>query len=1018
MVEGPQPAATVRNWRESGYNRAGSLEMARPMICPQCHTPNPEGAYTCAQCDGTLVDATPVPSRSGAQESKEELEVMATMGTPASLGELIRGHGVSASLSLVLPEGLEIGHRYRVQRLLGIGGMGAVYRVRDKELERDVALKLIRSEIADNATTLERFKREIHLSSSVTHRNVLRVFDLGESDGVKFLTMQYVEGEDLGAIFKREKKLPLPRVISIFRQICEGVAAAHEPGVIHRDLKPQNIMIDSSDRVYVTDFGLAKTAEQSGITQTGSVIGTPFYMSPEQVKGAPIDQRSDIYSLGVILYQMATGQLPYTGSTPYEVMIQRVQRPPRPARELNPEIPLYLTRILDRCMAIDPAVRYATVGEILQDLNDATFRPTMRYRMQRRRGLLPAAAAALAVLVALSAWWILRSRRAPVPAAGHKAESVLIADFENKTGDPVFDGTLEPAFGLALEGASFVTSYSRPAAKKIAAQLQPTATGLSEPLARLVAVREGIQVVTAGSIEKRGDGYRVSVRAEDAATGKPITDARADASGKDGVLSAAAKAAAAIRNALGDRTPSSVQVAAAETFTAGSLDAAHEYAIAQDLQNAGNWEEAIRRYQKAVELDPNLGRAYAGIAGLYANQGRREEAQKAFQLAMARIDRMSEREKFRTRGLYYLVMREPQKAQEQFEQLLRQYPADNAGMANLALAYFYRRDMARALAEGRRALEIYPKSIPLKNNVALYAMYAGDFDAAIRESQAVLQLNPTFAKAYVCLALSQAAQGSIADAAKTYARLETTGGWGASLAAIGSADLALAQGRAADAISILEKGVERDLIEKKADAAARKLLALAEAHLARGQTAAAQAAAERAVAQSQGENILLPAGRVFLEAGKESRALSLASELSKRFEPDARAYAKLLEGEAKTKRGQGREAISDFEAARQISDTWLGRFLLGRSYLEAKAFPEADAELEACAKRRGEAVALFLDEIPSFRYLPPVYYYLGRAQESLKSPAFTDSYKAFLAIKSEGGEDPLVADARRRLAAR
>jgi len=906
-----------------------------------------------------------------------------------------------------------------VLRLLGIGGMGAVYRVRDKELERDVALKLIRSEIADNATTLERFKREIQLSSSVTHRNVLRVFDLGESDGIKFLTMQYVEGEDLGTIFKREKKLPMPRVISIFRQICEGVAAAHEPGVIHRDLKPQNIMIDSSDRVYVTDFGLAKTVEQSGITQTGSVIGTPFYMSPEQVRGAAIDQRSDIYSLGVMLYQMATGQLPYTGNTPYEVMIQRVQRPPRPARELNPEIPLYLTRILDRCMAIDPALRYATVAEILQDLNNATFRPTMRYRIQRRRRLLPVAgAAALAALLAVLAWWSLRHRPPAVPAGPHKAQSVLIADFENKTGDPVFDGTLEPAFGLTLEGASFVTSYNRSAARKVAEQLQPGAMVLTQPLARLIAVREGIQVITSGAIEKQGGGYRVSVRAVDAATGKVISEASAGASGKDEVLSAAAKAAAVIRNALGDTTPASVQLAAAETYTAGSLEAAHQYAVAQEEQYAGKYEEAIRDYSRAVELDPNLGRAYAGLAAVFANQGRREKAEEEYKRAMARIDRMSDREKYRTRGGYYLLVREPQKALEQFTELVRLYPADAAGIANLALAHFYRRDMARALAEGRRATEIYPRNVPQHNNVALYALYAGDFETAAREARVVLGMNPKFVLAHVALALAQLGQGHPETAVETYRALAQISPRGASLSAMGLADLALAQGRATDAIPILEKAIETDLENRSPEAAAAKLAALADAQRRIGHGAAALAAADRAVATNRGAGVLFSAARVYLETGKEAKALSLADELGRRLEPDPQAYAALIRGEAHLLRGNPREAIRSFEESKKIADTWLVRFDLGRAYLEAGAFTEADSELEQCVKRRGEVMAIFLDDVPSFRYLPSVYYYLGRAQEGLKSPAALDSYKAFLAIKTNGGGDPLIADARRRLAAR
>ncbi|HTD53071.1 MAG TPA: protein kinase, partial [Thermoanaerobaculia bacterium] len=645
------------------------------MICPECHTPNPDQAETCLQCQQSLSD----PNLSG-HAGSDDPDSAPTIAGPSTLKEWAQGQvSGSRSISLVLPEGLEIGHRYKVIRLLGVGGMGSVYRVHDRELDRDVGLKLIRSDIADNASTLERFKREIQLSSTITHKNVLRVYDLGEADGIKFLTMRYVDGEDLSHILKREGKLPVDRVVNLFRQICEGLGAAHEQGVIHRDLKPQNVMVDCNDKVFVMDFGLAKSLEQSGLTQAGAIVGTPYYMSPEQVKGEATEARSDIFSLGVILYEMATGELPYTGVTPYEVMVQRTLKPPRPPEQINPEIPQYLRRVIERCLSINPELRYSTTAEILQDINDATFRPTMRYRIQRRRWIVPAGSAvALAALLGVSVWALRYRRPAPV-AAGQKTESVLIADFQNKTGDPVFDGTLEPSFGLALEGASFLTSYNRGQARKVAAQLKPGATTLDEPLARLVALREGIQVVTSGAIDHKDSDYVVSVRAVDAVTGKQLVSEQASASSKDKVLSTIGELAASVRAALGDTTPRSLQLAAAETFTAGSVEAAHEYALAQDSQYAGNYEDATRSYLKAIELDPDMGRADAGIAVLYSNQGRRDEAEKYYALAMAKIDRMSDREKFRTRGGYYLIVhRDPDKAIEEYGQLVQRYPADTA----------------------------------------------------------------------------------------------------------------------------------------------------------------------------------------------------------------------------------------------------------------------------------------------------------------------------------------------------
>jgi len=979
------------------------------MICPSCRTPNPDNAITCSSCSGGLVVISGADFFSSGGEQ--------TIAPPSSFQEWAKGQALYATpVSLVLPEGVEIGHRYKVVKLLGVGGMGSVYRVHDRELDRDAALKLIRSEIAGDPSTLDRFKREIQLSSKVTHPNVLRVFDLGETEGIKYLTMELVEGEDLAGVIKREKALPVDRIVNIFRQICEGLEAAHRKEVIHRDLKPQNIMLGPGDHVYISDFGLARTLEQTGVTQTGAILGTPNYMSPEQVKGETAGPRSDLYSLGVILYEMATGVVPYTGKSVYEVMIQRVQRPPRPVHELNPSIPSYLQKILSRCLAVDPQARYGSATEILADLQNAAFRPTLRYEIQRRRWLKPAVAGVvLAALFTGGGVWLFRRGRSARSASAPKPESVLIADFANHTGDAVFDGTLEPAFTTAMEGASFLTSYNRNQAKKIASQLRPGSAGFDESLARLVAVREGVNVVTSGAVDRRGDGYEVSVRAVDATTGKPVVSAVEKSGGKEAVLGSVARLAAQVRRALGDATPPSAQIAAAETFSAASLEAAHEYSVAQDLQWAGNWEEAIRHYRKALDVDPNLGRAFAGLAAVENNRGRRTDAEKNYKEALARIDRMSDREKYRTRGGYYLMTRNADNAIEEFSSLVRQYPADTAGMANLAFAYFLRRDMSRALQEAQRNVARSPKNVPQRNNLGLYAMYAGDFQTAIREQDEVIRLNPKFVLAYVGKALSQLALGLPDQAAETYRQAAAIDARGASLAATGLADIALTQGRPGEAVPILEKGIETDTADQDSDAAAVKLATLAVARIAMRDSSAAVAAAERAVSLARGENVLYPAAQIFLATGREAKALALANELGARLEPDPQAYAELIRGEAELARNKPPEALRRFQAAKKIADTWAGRFDLGRAYLAAKAFPEADAELETCAKRRGEATALFLDESPSFHVFPPALYYLGMSREGLRSPGAADAFKSFIAFHAADG-DPLAADAKRRLA--
>ena len=923
------------------------------------------------------------------------------------------------NLDAILPIGTLLGGRYEILEMLGLGGMGAVYKARDKELDRLIALKVIRPDIARHPEALARFRQELLTARQVAHRNVIRIFDIGEADGIKFITMEYVAGHDLRSLLADRGKLPPDEAISIIQQVCAGLAAAHAEGVIHRDLKPGNIMRDAQGRVVVMDFGLARTLTGDGMTKTGAMLGTVEYMSPEQARAEKLDARSDLFTIGLIFYELLTGKTPYKADSAIATLLKRTQEAAMPAHQMDPDVPRALSDILGKALERDSNQRYQTVQEFIDRLDEYQGkRPpsgvAIAPALGRKRWMLMGIAAVLVVVIAVAAGlWVTRSRT--TTSVGHAPVSVLVADFTNHTGDPIFDDTLEPMFNVALEGASLISAYNRGAARKLAQKLPNPTDKLDEQPARLVALSQGISAVITGEISRRGDNYTLSAIALDAVTGNVIAKAEVTAANKDDVLGTIPKLAAPIRKALGDTTPESAQLAAAEgTFTAANLEAVHQYGVAMEQQFAGKAQDALHSFEKAAELDPNLARAYSGMAAIARNLGKLQDAQKYIKLAMEHEDRLTERERYRVRGVYYVGTRNWQKCVEEYSELTNRYPADNIGYLNLAACFINLRKIPKAVEAARRAVDIAPQGALQRLALSFYSSYGGEFENGEREAQEALRLNPS-PDAYLALAEAQLGEGQLSQAAQTYHKLEKVSALGASFAASGLADLAVYEGRFADAVRILEQGAAADSAVKNPESAADKLAALARTQLLRGQRGAAVAAADQALANSKAVKIRFLTAQVFAETGEMAKAQRLAASLASELETEPQAYAKMIEGESALKRGDVREAVKAFTEANNLLDTWVGRFELGRAFLQAGAFVEADSEFDRCAKRRGEALELFMDNVPTFGYFPPVYYYQGRVREGLKSPGFADSYRTYLSIRGQAGEDPLLPEIRRRL---
>ena len=984
----------------------------------------------------TAVPAVERPSSTGQDETHlsdtathrpiDPDETRAVQSHPASFS--------TRSAAVPLAPGEAFGPRYRILRVLGAGGMGIVYHAWDQELGEAVALKLIRPEVTANpamATELEtRFKRELLLARKVSHRNVVRIHDIGDVEGMKYISMSFVHGLDLATTLKTTGHLPVDRVLHFIKQLAAGLQEAHQAGVIHRDLKPANIMVEGNDLV-IMDFGIARSvlspieskpggvknwsrnALTTGHTMQGAIVGTVAYMSPEQAKGEPADERSDIYSLGLVMRDMLVGIRRLEDPTAaVNELLARMEHSPESVQSTDPTIPDDVAKTVTKCLQPDPAARYQSVAELLAALNSlkAEMKPGVTAR-PLNKGLV-AALVLLAIAVPAGTWWLTRT---PPPAAQRDPVSVVIADFQNGTGDPTFDQTLEPMLKLALEDAGFITAFDRTAIRRSLGVRPPES--LNEGAAQEIAVKQGLGVVVAGTILRKDSTYEVTAKAVYAVTGNVLAEASESAANKTEVLGAATKLASTIREALGDPTSEDDRRFAMETLSATSIEVVREYAAAAKAMSDAKYELALQHFAKSVELDPKFGLGHAGLAIASRNLDRQQDAERYIKTAVSHVGGMTKREDHRTRGLFYLITGDYQQCVKEFGALIDKYSADASARNNLALCATHLRDIPRALNEMRTVVTILPKRALYRENLALYAAYSGIPEVA--EAEAASATEPGLF-AMLAVAFAQLLKGEVSQASNTYKGLSKFDDLGASYAASGLADLAVYQGRFSDASAMYSKGSVADLASKSPDRAANKYAALAYTEVLRGNGAAGIAAAEQALTHSTAAGgvaavkIRFLAGRVFAEAGASDKARAQRDSLAADLQVEPRAYARILDGVLALKAGDARGAVDALGAANALLGTWIGHYDLGRAYLEAGAFAQATSEFDRCIERRGEALSLFLDEEPTYGLFPSVYYYQGRVREGLKSPASRDSYKTYLEIRGTSTEDPLVADARQR----
>jgi len=661
------------------------------MNCPRCGIEAPADATRCAGCGFDLLQELP---------EEQETVVSAPPSPPAAPpGETGWSVPPDAAAGLFgqtsLPAGMVLGGRYRIDRALGVGGMGAVYAAWDNELERAVALKLIRPDLAGSIAVLQRFKQEIVLSREVTHPNVVRIFDLGTADGLKYITMELVPGRDLKGLIEERQGLGFgAETVSLMEQIARGLAAAHAAGVVHRDLKPQNVLVTPEGQAKVMDFGIARSLDVTGMTRTGEMIGTPAYMSPEQARGERVDARSDLFSLGIIFYEMITGQLPFVADSPMAALLKRIHEPAPSPRKLVADLPEWLNGVVMRCLERDTALRYSSAVELVADLeaHRAPPTPTLFDRVPSRlRAMTPggrrAAILALLAVVALAAAVAVVTWRRPgaAPAQAQEQAAVeqiglAILPFRNAAADPALDwlgASLPEMLRTDIGQSAALRTVPTDRVAQILADLRvaPNANLDAATLDRVANFTEARNLLS-GQMVRVGEVIRIDATLHDLDRGR-TTPIKVEARNEDEVLDAVSRLAAAVRDNLAVDARTQQELAAtAFVPSTKSIEALQAYNEGLAHDRNADYPAALESYRAATRADGGFALAYAGLAQACSRLGLDEEAEEAARRATELATELPPFEQRQIAARHAAVTQSPATAIQAYADLVAAAPQD------------------------------------------------------------------------------------------------------------------------------------------------------------------------------------------------------------------------------------------------------------------------------------------------------------------------------------------------------